>query len=144
MKLCPPYKIIFPPIPSAGLYYFTTDSKVKYEVRFGYKKDCYLHATIVFGVINEEYNGEEYVETNKGEHYRIMSTIIDIWKHYNSISPQVRTFEFSAVNKQSGNLKNLNSRLKFYTRYIDIVLKEKKREIIYEKSNNKVKVLLLN
>ena len=64
------FKIIPPAIPSAGIYFFTTDSGVKYEVRFGRRKDNILHATIVFGVINDEYEGEEYVETNRGEVYR--------------------------------------------------------------------------
>ncbi|MBK7183010.1 MAG: hypothetical protein IPH89_08755 [Bacteroidetes bacterium] len=60
------YKIIAPAISTAGVYYFTTDCGVNYEVRFGRRQDNILHATIVFGVTNDEYEGEEYTLTNKG------------------------------------------------------------------------------
>ena len=61
------YNIIRPAIPTGSVYYFTTDSAILYEVRFGRRQDNYLSSTIVFGVLNEEYEGEEYVVTNKGE-----------------------------------------------------------------------------
>src|SRR3954471_640190 len=72
------FTIVPPAIPSAGIYFFTTDSGVKYEVRFGRRKDNILHATIVFGVINEEFEGEEYIETNRGEVYRVMATLVRV------------------------------------------------------------------
>ena len=60
------YKIVPPAISTAGVYFFTTDSGVVYEVRFGRRQDNILHATIVFGVLNDEYDGEEYTVTNRG------------------------------------------------------------------------------
>ncbi|MCX6297088.1 MAG: hypothetical protein NTX97_13710, partial [Bacteroidetes bacterium] len=63
------YKITAPAISTAGVYYFTTDHDINYEVRFGRRQDNILHATIVFGVTNDEYEGEEYTVTNKGELY---------------------------------------------------------------------------
>src|SRR6201986_5028968 len=67
------FEIEFPAIKSASVYYFKTPSGLHYEVRFGRRQDNILHATIVFGVINEEFEGEEYVTTNRGEVYGVMS-----------------------------------------------------------------------
>ena len=72
------YSILPPNIPSAGVYYFTTNAGIQYEVRFGRKKNDLLNVTIVFGVINEEYEGEEYILTNKGDVFRVMNTISKI------------------------------------------------------------------
>ncbi len=69
-----PYLIFPPAIKSGTIYSFCTDSGVDYEVRFGRKQNNILNATIVFGVTNEEYDGEEYSITNKGEVYKVMAT----------------------------------------------------------------------
>lgn len=84
-----------PPIPSAGVYYFTTDHGIEYEVRFGRKQADILCVNIVFGVINEEYGGEEYVLTNKGEFYSVMSTIEAIIHDFKDKNPNVHSFEFA-------------------------------------------------
>lgn len=89
------YKIIPPGIPSAGRYYFTTESGVKYEVRFGRKQNNVLSVNIVFGVLNDEYEGEEYVLTNRGEFYSVMATIEEIIKDFREKNPNVHTFEFA-------------------------------------------------
>ncbi|MBT3647763.1 MAG: hypothetical protein HN542_05930 [Flavobacteriales bacterium] len=89
------YKIIPPGIPSAGRYYFTTESGVKYEVRFGRKQNNVLSVNIVFGVLNDEYEGEEYVLTNRGEFYSVMATIEKIIEDFRSNNANVHTFEFA-------------------------------------------------
>lgn len=89
------YAFTEPAIPSAGVYYFTTESGVDYEVRFGRKQTDILSANIVFGVRNEEYDGEEYVLTNKGEFYSVMSTIEAIIQHFLQTNPNIHGFEFS-------------------------------------------------
>ena len=61
------YPIEYPAIKSASVYYFNTPSGLRYEVRFGRRQDNILHASIVFGVVNDEFEGEEYVTTNRGE-----------------------------------------------------------------------------
>ncbi len=53
------YNITPPAISTAGVYLFTTDNGVHYEVRFGRRQDNILHATIVFGVTNEEYESRQ-------------------------------------------------------------------------------------
>jgi hypothetical protein len=95
----PIYKIVPPAIASAGVYFFTTDSGLQYEVRFGRRQDNILHATIVFGVINEEFDGEEYVVTNRGEVFRVMSTIVQIVKMFMAEHQKIMCYEFTGIPK---------------------------------------------
>ena len=73
---------------------FQTLNGIDYEVRFARKKNNLLHATIAFGVLNDEYDGEEYVLTNKGEAYKVMSTIVTIFNKYKKEHPNINTYEF--------------------------------------------------
>ena len=109
-------EIEFPGIPSAGVYYFTTRSGLRYEVRFGRLQDNILHANIVFGVIDDEFEGEEYVTTNRGEVYQVMNTIVEIVKNYMLEHPKVNIYEFNAVGRE-GEPENLeNARMALYKR----------------------------
>ncbi|MBL7898164.1 MAG: hypothetical protein JNJ99_06495, partial [Crocinitomicaceae bacterium] len=81
------YEIIKPNIPTGQVYHFTTDYGVEYEVRFARKKENILHAVIAFGVLNEEYEGEEYALTNKGDVWKVMRTIITIIDMYGEKHP---------------------------------------------------------
>ena len=114
------YEIIPPPIPSAGVYYFTTDSGVRYEVRFGRKQKDLLCATIVFGVINEEYEGEEYIATNKGEVYRVMNTIVAVVDLFREQHPNIRSYEFTGEPEEGEDEtgKEPTKRIKMYHRYV--------------------------
>lgn len=123
------FTIEFPPIKSAGVYYFNTSSGLRYEVRFGRRQDNILHSTIVFGVINEEFEGEEYVTTNRGEVYKVMNTIVMIVKDFIDQHSKVNIYEFHAVDRddeddhqagkehQKNKIKG-NARLKLYKRYL--------------------------
>lgn len=113
------YKIIPPLIPSAGIYHFTTGSNVQYEVRFGRKQSDILNVNIVFGVINEEYEGEEYVLTNKGEVYRVMNTITEIINLYRGLHPNVRSYEFTGEPTEGETLDKPTKRLRMYLRYVN-------------------------
>ena len=112
------YKIVVPAITTAGVYYFTTDCGVHYEVRFGRRQDNILHATIVFGVINEEYDGEEYTVTNKGELYRVMTTIVHVVKMFMNEHPKMVTYEFTGLAKDDEPENKLTSRINLYKRYL--------------------------
>jgi len=116
-----PYKILPPAISTAGVYYFTTDSGVEYEVRFGRRQDNILHATIVFGVINDEYDGEEYTVTNRGELYRVMSTIVSVIKMFMTEHPKMITYEFSGLAKESEAKDKLTARINLYKRYLPLI-----------------------
>lgn len=119
------FNIEFPPIRSAGVYYFTTSSGLRYEVRFGRRQDNILHATIVFGVINDEFEGEEYTTTNRGEVYKVMNTIVTIIQDFMVQHPKVNIYEFHAIDRDDEadhiHTKNKikgNARLNLYKRYL--------------------------
>ncbi len=119
--LSKPFSIHYPDFGEVGVYHFVTASGINYEVMFGRKKDNPLNITVVFGVVNDEYDGEEYVETNKGEHYRVMSTVVNIIKHYMLQKPHLRLIEFSGVSRPEENEKQFNLRMRFFSRYLDII-----------------------
>jgi hypothetical protein len=112
------FPIVFPNIPSGDIYYFTTDADTRYEVRFGRRRDNIFHATIVFGVVNEEYKGEEYVTTNKGDLYSVMSTISEIIKIFMSYHPRMQIYEFTAVAKDGEEDETITVRRRLYERYL--------------------------
>lgn len=118
------YQIEYPAIPSAGVYYFNTDSGLRYEVRFGRRQDNILHATIVFGVVNDEFEGEEYVTTNRGEVYRVMSTISEIVRIFMKVHPKIMIYEFHAVDRDDEKPGHLNARMYLYSRYLPQIFDE--------------------
>lgn len=110
-----PYKITPPNIPSGEVYHFTTDSGLEYEVRIGKIKDS-LSRVINFNVLNDEYSDNEYAATNKGEIFRVVSTVIDILKMYISIHPLVRQYEFTGEFKPENENQTTSIRTKFFCR----------------------------
>ena len=112
------YDVISPAISTAGVYYFTTDNGINYEVRFGRRQDNILHATIVFGVTNDEYEGEEYTVTNKGELYRVMTTIVKVVKMFMAEHPKIVAYEFTGLAKEDEPEDKLTSRICLYKRYL--------------------------
>jgi hypothetical protein len=126
--LKPSYKNIlpieYPNIPSAGVYYFTTKSGLRYEVRFGRLQDNILHANIVFGVIDDEFEGEEYVATNRGEVYQVMNTIVEIVKNYMMEHPKVNVYEFNAVGREGEDENVENARMALYRRFLPKIFEE--------------------
>ena len=112
------FDIEFPSIPSAGVYYFNTISGLRYEVRFGRLQDNILHSNIVFGVINDEFEGEEYVTTNRGEVFQVMNTIVEIVLNYIKEHPKVNFYEFNAVGRDGEDDKKENARMLLYKRYL--------------------------
>lgn len=112
------YSIVRPAISSAGVYFFTTDSGIEYEVRFGRRQDNILHATIVFGVINDEFDGEEYVETNRGEVFRVMSTISEVVRIFMQEHPKIMCYEFTGIPKDGEDEEKSSQRSLLYRRYL--------------------------
>jgi hypothetical protein len=107
-----------PAIPSAGIYYFKSDAGIQYEVRFGRKQSDILSVNLVFGVRNEEYDGEEYVLTNKGEFYSVMLTIEAIINDFLDANPNIHAIEF-AGEPAGGERKDIQQtkRTKVYLRH---------------------------
>ena len=112
-----PYPIIAPAIPSGQVYRFITVHDVEYEVRFGRKKDDIFHAVVVFGVLNEEYEGEEYVVTNKGDAFRVMTTIAEVIRMYLKEHPNMHTIEFTGVMRED-ETEEMSKRTKLYLRFL--------------------------
>jgi len=112
------FPIVYPNIPSGDVYYFTTSAGTKYEVRFGRRKDNIFHATIVFGVVNDEYKGEEYVTTNKGDLYSVMHTIGEVIRTFMSYHPKMLIYEFTALAKEGEQEGLITVRRKLYERYL--------------------------
>jgi hypothetical protein len=113
-----PYEITYPSIPSGNVFLFTTDSDLEYEVRFARKKDNLLYVSIAFGVLNEEFEGEEYAMTNKGEAFRVMNTIVVIFNHYKELHPNINTYEFVGEPRADEDAEFPTKRLKLYQRYL--------------------------
>lgn len=111
------YPIILPSIPSGQLYNFVTDNGIEYEVRFARKKDNILHVITAFGVLNEEFEDDEYALTNKGDIFQVMNTISAIIKIYFSKHLHIRIFEFTGVNKP-GEGEETSQRSLLYMRYL--------------------------
>jgi hypothetical protein len=113
-----PFKITPPAIVSGSIYLFTTDSGLEYEVRFARKKDNLLHATVAFGVLNDEFGGEEYSVTNRGEVYRVMATIVSIVRTYMAEHPNLRLVEFTGEPTEDESADSTTKRLSLYNRYL--------------------------
>lgn len=92
-----------------------------YEVRFGRKQNNILSTSIVFGVINEEFEGEEYSLTNKFEVYRVMATIVEILRMYMRIHPKINRFEYTGEPTAKELDKIGRQRLSLYNRYLSEV-----------------------
>ncbi len=138
-----PYEIIPPRIPSGNTYLFTTDSGMEYEVRFARKKHDLLSATVAFGVTNEEFEGEEYVATNKGELYRVMATVVEVVKMYLKEHPHIRMLEFSGEPTEEEDDRSNTTRIRLYERYLGNIFDENwqasmenNRIVIRKKRNN--------
>ncbi len=129
------YQIEKPAIISGGTYHFETQSKLSYEVTFGKKKNNYLGNILNFSVISDEYE-DEYSETNKGEVYKIISTMIEIVRIYHEAHPYSNSYEFSGEYKDNENPEKASIRTRLYVRAAERVLDFRYWEIISE--TNKV------
>ncbi|MGC9344163.1 MAG: hypothetical protein ACP5E3_15780 [Bacteroidales bacterium] len=115
------YDIVKPDIKSGYTYYFKTDSGLTYQVTFGRKKRNYLENIINFSVISDEFE-DEYSETNKGEAWRIISTMTEIVRIYHSQHPFSHSYEFSGEFKERGEKQGSSIRTRLFLRTIMRVL----------------------
>jgi len=117
----PPYEIEVPEIQSGDTYYFTTGSGLKYQVRFGKKRDNYLGNIINFSVLSDEFE-DEYSETNRGEVFRIVATIIEIIRIYHQNHIHSDTYEFTGEFKDEHETHAASIRSRLYYRYAQRIL----------------------
>lgn len=136
-----PYPILYPDFGENGLYSFTTKNGIQYEVMFGRRESNPLHVTVVFGVINEEFEGEEYSETKQHDQYNVIATVIKIVKHYISTKNHLKLVEFAGVSRDNETEKTSNIRMRFFSRYLNDIfdktwlLETKENKMIARKIN---------
>ena len=123
------YHIVKPNIPTGQVYHFVTEYDVEYEVRFARKKENILHAVIAFGVLNDEYEEDEYALTNKGDVFKVMRTIIEILRVYHEKHPNTQVFEFTGIFKP-GEAAEQSQRTKLYLRYLPRIFDFSKWDLI--------------
>jgi hypothetical protein len=132
------YEIRRPGIPSGETYYFQTESGLRYQVTFGKKKNNYLGNILNFSVLSDDYD-DEYSETNRGEVYRIISTIIEIVSIYHEQHPYSNSYEFSGEYKKSKDLPPFSIRTRLYLRTAMHVVDRNFWEIIAEENKVTIK-----
>ena len=110
-----PYAVEIPAIVSGAEYYFTTDSALRYQVLFARKKEKYLEHIVNFSVLNEEFE-DEYSETNRGEIYRVIATVVEIIRIYQEIHYYSTSYEFSGEFKDKNKEKDSSIRTRLYFR----------------------------
>lgn len=131
------YSIETPPIKSGNTYYFNTDSGMRYEVKFGRKKENALCATLVFGVVNCE-DADEYALTNRGEVWQVMNTIVEIGRVFMIEHPAICYYEIYALEREDESESETSSRMNLYFRFIPRLFNETWKLFVL---NNKAIVL---
>ena len=102
------------------LYEFVTDLGTHYEVMFDIEEDYskdgpWESMNIEYGVDEKDGGGVSYkVETNKGEVFRVMATIVDITKKILKERKNIKTLTFSGTKKDEDD----NRRNNLYMAYI--------------------------
>ena len=102
------------------LYEFVTDLGTFYEVMFEIEEDFsknepWEFMNIQFGVDEKDGGRVSYeVETNKGELFRVMATIVDITKKILKERKNIKTLTFSGAKKDEDDQR----RNKLYMAYI--------------------------
>jgi hypothetical protein len=105
------FPIKAPEIATGYIYFFTTDSELLYEVRFGRKTGNYLGNVINFGVLNDEFE-DQYSLTNKNELYRIIATVVEIVHQFHKQHSSANYYEFTGEFKPGEkDVTSIRSRL---------------------------------
>lgn len=112
------YKITEPRLRTEPAYFFTSDHGIEYEVRFGREVNNYQNAFVAFSIMNDEF--DEYDETNKGDFFRVIHTVIKIIDMYIKEHPFIQSIKFTAQARKDEDDNNVTKRLKFYKRYIPL------------------------
>ncbi len=117
-----PYPIIPPEIRSGAAYYFETGSGLRYQVLFARKKNSYLEHVVNFSVLSEDFE-DEYSETNRGEIFRIIPTVVEIVRLFHGNHAYATSYEFSGEFKKGNEKRPASIRTLLYYR--------KAREILH-------------
>jgi hypothetical protein len=111
----PSYPIRTPAIKSGAEYYFETESGLSYQVIFAKKKNSYQEHIVNFSVLSDEFE-DEYSETNRGEIYRVIATVVEIIRVYHSQHSYSTSYEFSGEFKKGNEHRETSIRTLLYYR----------------------------
>tara|TARA_B110000046_G_scaffold137350_1_gene143642 strand:- start:11482 stop:11775 length:294 start_codon:yes stop_codon:yes gene_type:complete len=94
---------------------------------------------LFFGVLKDEFEGEEYSITNKFEVYRVMSTIVKIVQRYIQLYSHIKCYEFTGepTEKEKEIDEEGRIRLKLYNHYLPNIF-DKEWDIKHEHSKGVV------
>jgi hypothetical protein len=115
------YPVEVPTIISGADYYFKTESGLKYQVLFARKRDNYLEHIVNFSVLNEEFE-DEYSETNRGEIYRVIATVVEIIRIYHENHLYSISYEFSGEFKDGNQGRETSIRTLLYFRKAGLIM----------------------
>jgi hypothetical protein len=118
---CAYYSIKKPEIESGSTFYFQTASGLSYQVTFGKKKNNYLNNIVNFSVLSDEYE-DEYSETNRGELYHIICTMIEVVRIYHEFHPYSTAYEFAGEFKDMRDEAEVSIRTRLYYRVASRVI----------------------
>jgi len=106
------------------LYEFVTDLGTHYEVMFEIEEDFskdepWEFMNIEFGVNEKDGGGVSYkVETNKGEVFRVMATIVDITKNILKERRRIKTLTFSSSKKDEDDQRRNNLYMAYIRKHV--------------------------
>ena len=106
------------------LYEFVTDLGTHYEVSFEIEEDFskdepWEFMNIEFGVDEKDGGGVSYkVETNKGEVFRVMATIVDITKNILKERRRIKTLTFSSSKKDEDDQRRNNLYMAYIRKHV--------------------------
>jgi len=110
-----PYPLQVPEIKSGSEYYFETGSGLKYQVMFARKKDNYLENIVNFSVLSEDFE-DEYSETNRGEIFRVIATVVEVIRLFHQNHAYSNRYEFSGEFKKGNEQRDTSIRTQLYYR----------------------------
>ncbi len=111
----PHYSIQCPAIKSGAEYFFETESGLRYQVLFAKKKNSFRENIVNFSVLSDEFE-DEYSETNRGEIYRVIATVVEIIRTYHSHHAYSSSYEFSGEFKKGNENRETSIRTLLYYR----------------------------
>lgn len=74
-----------------------------------------------FSVLSEEFE-DEYSETNRGEVYRVVSTVIEIIRIFHDFHMHSNSYEFTGEFKDAKDIGEASIRTRLYFKYANIIL----------------------
>lgn len=82
---------------------------------FARKKDNYLENIVNFSVLSDEFE-DEYSETNRGEIFRVIATVVEIIRIYHENHAYSTSYEFSGEFREGEEHRKASIRSRLFFR----------------------------